>query len=111
MKAAQKLLGIFVVAIIFFSFISGSAFAQSNVNEVQGLKPHDSMHGGDLDSVSLTNGGLEKWLSPLSRQITKRSFSNFGRCSGIAHKLPLRTSSVTADCKTRETPKPALPPL
>jgi len=32
--------------------------AQNNPNEEQGLKPYDSWHGGDLDSVSLTNGGL-----------------------------------------------------
>jgi RHS repeat-associated protein len=35
-----------------------SAFAQNNPNEEQGLKPYDSFHGGDLDSVSLTSGGL-----------------------------------------------------
>ena len=35
-----------------------SAGAQTSVNEEQGLKPHDSLHGGDLDSVSLTNGSL-----------------------------------------------------
>ncbi|HEV7676887.1 MAG TPA: hypothetical protein VGQ12_20345, partial [Candidatus Angelobacter sp.] len=33
-------------------------FAQTNPNEEQGLKPNDSFHGGDLDSVSLTSGGL-----------------------------------------------------
>jgi hypothetical protein len=38
--------------------LCGSAFAQTNVNEEQGLKPHDTLHGGDLDSVSLTNGSL-----------------------------------------------------
>ena len=32
--------------------------AQTNVNEEQGIKPYDSFHGGDLDSVSMTNGGL-----------------------------------------------------
>jgi RHS repeat-associated protein len=32
--------------------------AQINPNEDQGLKPYDSFHGGDLDSVSMTNGGL-----------------------------------------------------
>src|SRR5258708_25546323 len=32
--------------------------AQRNPNEEQGLKPYDSWHGGDLDSVSLSNGGL-----------------------------------------------------
>ena len=37
---------------------SVSVFAQTNVNEEQGMKPYDSWHGGDLDSVSMTNGGL-----------------------------------------------------
>ncbi|HEY5027837.1 MAG TPA: hypothetical protein VIK39_05465, partial [Candidatus Angelobacter sp.] len=34
------------------------AIAQTNPNEEQGLKPYDSWHGGDLDSVSMTTGGL-----------------------------------------------------
>lgn len=34
------------------------AFAQTNVNEEQGMKPYDSWHGGDLDSISMTNRGL-----------------------------------------------------
>ena len=40
--------------------LAGSIFAraQTNVNEEQGLKPYDSWHGGELDSVSLTGGGL-----------------------------------------------------
>jgi RHS repeat-associated protein len=33
-------------------------FAQTNVNEEQGMKPHDSWHGGDLDSISMTNGAM-----------------------------------------------------
>lgn len=37
---------------------SFSALAQNNPNEEQGLKPYDSFHGGDLDSVSLTSGAL-----------------------------------------------------
>src|SRR5882672_4447904 len=37
---------------------SVSVFAQNNPNEEQALKPYDSWHGGDLDSVSMTNGGL-----------------------------------------------------
>ena len=32
--------------------------AQTNVNEEQGMKPYDSFHGGDLDSISMTNGGM-----------------------------------------------------
>lgn len=40
-------------------FAAGSLLsAQNNPNEEQGLKPYDSLHGGDLDSVSLTSGGL-----------------------------------------------------
>src|SRR5882724_4395787 len=35
-----------------------SVLAQTNVNEEQGMKPYDSFHGGDLDSVSMTNGGM-----------------------------------------------------
>jgi RHS repeat-associated protein len=34
------------------------AIAQTNLNEEQGLKPYGSGHGGDLDTVSLTSGGL-----------------------------------------------------
>jgi len=34
------------------------ALGQTNVNEEQGMKPYDSFHGGDLDSISMTNGGL-----------------------------------------------------
>jgi RHS repeat-associated protein len=37
---------------------SFSALGQTNVNEEQGMKPYDSWHGGDLDSVSMTNGGM-----------------------------------------------------
>jgi RHS repeat-associated protein len=33
-------------------------FAQTNVNEEQGMKAYDSWHGGDLDSISMTNRGL-----------------------------------------------------
>jgi hypothetical protein len=32
--------------------------AQTNVNEEQGMKLYDSWHGGDLDSISMTNRGL-----------------------------------------------------
>jgi RHS repeat-associated protein len=44
--------------LLFMLLWSAGAIAQSNPNEEQGLKPYDSFHGGDLDSVSLTNGGL-----------------------------------------------------
>src|SRR5229473_2632949 len=54
--------------LIFFIAVSclGTAFAQTNVNEEQGLKPYDSWHGCDLDSVSLTNGGLTLHIPLLS---------------------------------------------
>ncbi len=46
--------------VILAIILAGSipVLAQSNPNEEQGLKPYDSWHGGDLDSVSLSNGGL-----------------------------------------------------
>jgi len=50
-----RLFACFLVAAVFTIV---PVFAQSNLNEDQGLKPYDSFHGGDLDSVSLTNGSL-----------------------------------------------------
>jgi RHS repeat-associated protein len=47
-----------VLSIIAFTYFAITSQAQTNVNEEQGLKPYDSWHGGDLDSVSMTNGGL-----------------------------------------------------
>jgi YD repeat-containing protein len=38
--------------------VSCPVLAQTNVNEEQGMKLFDSYHGGDLDSISMTNGGL-----------------------------------------------------
>lgn len=55
MKVVQRLGQVFILGIVLFCL---PVFAQTNVNEEQGLKPHDSLHGGDLDSVSLTSGGL-----------------------------------------------------
>ena len=46
----------FAAAVILLTSVC--AMAQINVNEEQGIKPYDSLHGGDLDSVSLTNGSL-----------------------------------------------------
>jgi hypothetical protein len=40
--------------------------AQTNVNEEQGMKPYDSFHGGDLDSISMTNGALTLHIPLLS---------------------------------------------
>jgi RHS repeat-associated protein len=46
----------FLLAVLFAG--SASAFAQTNVNEEQGMGPFGSYHGGDLDSISMTGGGL-----------------------------------------------------
>lgn len=54
MKAFLRALSIFLIGLI----SSAIALAQNNPNEEQALKPYDSWHGGDIDSVSLTNGGL-----------------------------------------------------
>ena len=40
------------------SILSSYTLAQSNPNEDQGLKPYDTWQGGDLDSISVTSGGL-----------------------------------------------------
>jgi hypothetical protein len=53
MNVLRHLLVCFVVV-----FCLGNAFAQINPDEGQGLKPYDTFHGGDLDSVSVTSGGL-----------------------------------------------------
>ena len=53
-----------VIALIPFLLVS--ARAQNNVDEAQGLRPYDSFHGGDLDSVSLTNGALALHIPLLS---------------------------------------------
>jgi hypothetical protein len=47
-----------LLALAFAALRSTTAAAQTNPNEEQGLKPYDSWHGGELDSVSLTGGGL-----------------------------------------------------
>jgi len=39
-------------------FFCSLSFAQTNPDEQQGLRPYDSFHGGDLDSISMTTGGL-----------------------------------------------------
>lgn len=47
-----------IVFTVFLSFASTFAFAQADVNVEQGTKPYGSYMGGDIDSVSLTNGNL-----------------------------------------------------
>src|SRR6266849_3449732 len=47
-----------LVAMVAVTLLCGSVFAQNNLNEAQGLRPYDTWHGGDLDSVSMTSGGL-----------------------------------------------------
>src|SRR6266481_318670 len=55
---SQKIREIISTGVMLILLGAVSGFAQSNVNEERGLKPYESWHGGDLDSVSLTNGGL-----------------------------------------------------
>jgi RHS repeat-associated protein len=38
--------------------VSAHLIGQNNPNEEQGLKPYDTFHGGDLDSSSMTSGGV-----------------------------------------------------
>jgi RHS repeat-associated protein len=52
MKSYKQLIAVIVI------FLSGTVYGQNNPNEEQALKPYDSWHGGDLDQVSLTDGGL-----------------------------------------------------
>jgi len=52
-----KLFRVFVLCTTIFAGII-SCYAQSDPNTEQGTKPYDSTHGGDLDTVSLTSGGL-----------------------------------------------------
>jgi len=54
----------FLMAIVLMGGVL--ALAQTNPDETQGLKPYDSWHGGDLDTVSLTNGGLVLHIPLLS---------------------------------------------
>jgi hypothetical protein len=55
MKSSAKQWLYFLLIIV---LVSLPAFSQSNPNEEQELKPFDALHGGDLDSISLTSGGL-----------------------------------------------------
>jgi RHS repeat-associated protein len=51
----SRLLAMVVAAVV---LLCGPVFAQAPVGEQQGIKPNDSLHGGALDSVSLTDGSL-----------------------------------------------------
>ena len=56
--------------LLFFTIVLGLSFgtavAQNDPTLDIGLKPYGSYHGGDLDSVNLTNGNLTLHI-PLSR--------------------------------------------
>ncbi len=56
MRLFRLLFAILVAVFVFQAAVP--CLAQNNVDEQQGLKPYDSWHGGDLDTVSLTTGGL-----------------------------------------------------
>src|SRR5215468_10202284 len=49
-----KLLAVMTMVLL-WGFV---AYGQNNPNTDQGLKPYDSLHGGALDSVSMTSGNL-----------------------------------------------------
>src|SRR5579859_2924575 len=53
-----------VVAVV--SLLCGSLFSQDNPNTENGLKPYCSFHGGDIDSISLTNGNVMLHIPLLS---------------------------------------------
>ena len=65
---------------------SVSVFAQTNVNEEQGMKPYDSWHGGDLDSVSMTNGVATFRRAP-GEQVMSVTDQYLYR-GGISHAVP-----------------------
>ena len=44
--------------LLFIASTFTPAYTQTNVNEEQGMKPYDSWHGGDLDSISMINGAM-----------------------------------------------------
>ena len=54
MRLSRLLFAVFTFVFI----VSAAAVSQVNPNEDQGLRPYDSLHGGELDSVSVTTGGL-----------------------------------------------------
>jgi hypothetical protein len=81
---------------------------QTNVNEEQGLKPYDAWHGGDLDSVSMTSGGLSLHIPLLSypqRGNLDLSFSIF------ASSKQWRTRINTTACTSQNPPPNACTPL
>ena len=94
-------------------FCLASAFAQNNPDESQGLKPYDTWHGGDLDSVSVTSGGLSLHI-PLASfpqrgnldlsfmvsfsnkqwYLAPPQFDRFGHQTSSAKWLPMRNTGV-----------------
>lgn len=90
-----------LVAVILVGSVS--VFSQENPNEAQALKPYDSWHGGDLDSVSLINGGLSMHL-PLAAfpqrgnldlsfmvRFSNKQWHVYTKCTGRVH--PVCTSN------------------
>jgi hypothetical protein len=47
-----------LIALLFAALLIQTAMAQQNANLEQGLKPYGSYQGGNVDSVSMTNGNL-----------------------------------------------------
>jgi RHS repeat-associated protein len=100
----RSLAPVFCVLLAFAS--ASPLFAQTNVNEEQGLKPYDSLHGGDLDSVSLTNGGLVLHV-PLASfpQRGNLDLSFFLRYSTKQWYVKVKPSCYDPNCKPTYTYK------
>ena len=80
----MKVTRLWIVFLPVAFLLSLTCFAQTNVNEEQGLKPYESLHGGDLDSISMTNGGMVSH-APLA------SYPQRGSLSGVASRPGTRS--------------------
>jgi hypothetical protein len=47
-----------LIATLFFACVSSSAKAQTTPDVLEGLTPYQSFHGGDFDSINLSNGNV-----------------------------------------------------
>ena len=96
--------------------LSLTCFAQTNVNEEQGLKPYESLHGGDLDSISMTNGGMVSH-APLASYPQRGSlsldfsvFSNTKQWSLLNHCAPNQNGGQDCTWFWRPLPRGGLVP-
>lgn len=74
------------------------AFAQQMADVEQGLKPYGTYHGGDIDSISMTNGNL-------TLQIPLTSYAQRGRISTDEWlSYNAKNYAYTQQCSQTETP-------